>query len=139
MQTAISKFLLSLVCFIFFIGCQKELSIENGGSSTPIVVNTDSIYLDKIYGLDNNGNKVDSFMIIYDNQKRVISMGSNSVAPDIYLYNYFYNGADTIPFRSRLIQGSSFSSDTTTTYHYYDANQRNIKDSAIFSSLFLVP
>ncbi|MEO7306160.1 MAG: hypothetical protein ABIR78_02905 [Ferruginibacter sp.] len=135
MQTATLKFLLILVCFIFFIGCQKEISIENGGGSTPIVTNTDSIYLDKIYALDNNGNRVDSIMITYDNQKRVISMGFNTVSPDVYMYNYFYNGADTIPFKSRLIQVSSGSSDTTTTYHYYNSNQRNIKDSAITSRL----
>lgn len=115
---------------LFLVSCQKEINPENG---TPSTTNNDSIYLDKIYVLDNNGNQVDSISFVYDNMKRVVSMGFINPYPDMDLYNYYYNGTDTLPFKSRHINLSSSSLDTTVTYHVYDMNNRNLEDSALVS------
>ena len=51
------------------------------------------------------------------------------------MYTYYYNASDTLPFKSRHIDVSLNSSDTTITYHFYDANKNNLKDSSILSLL----
>jgi hypothetical protein len=135
MNTAKFRILISLIILFFLVSCQKEFGIE----SSSILTTADSIYLDKIYELDNNGNKIDSVTFVYDNQKRVASMGFNYTLPDAYMYTYYYNGSDTLPFKSRYIQADLTSSDTTITYHTYDAGQRNLKDSAIVSRLSTGP
>lgn len=124
------KLLSQFFLLFFFVSCQKEINPGNGTSPT---TNTDSIYLDKIYVLDNSGNRIDSISFVYDNMKRVVSMGFNNPYPDMDLYNYYYNGTDTLPFRSRHINLRSGSLDTTITYHVYDMNNRNLEDSALVS------
>ena len=96
MKTAKFGVLICLIILLFLVSCQKEFGIE----SDNILTTADSIYLDKIYELDNNGNRIDSLIFVYDNQKRVVSMGFNYALPNAYMYTYYYNGSDTLPFKS---------------------------------------
>ncbi len=137
MKTAKFELPVIIAFLLFLTSCQKQLDFEN--SSNNIITTADSIYLDKIYELDIAGNKIDSVVFVYDNQKRVTSMGFNYTLPDDYMYTYYYNGSDTLPFKSRYIRSDATSSDTTITYHTYNAGQRNLKDSAIVSRLSTGP
>jgi hypothetical protein len=126
-------FFIFLAAGVFYLSsCQKELSYEIGTTqnfidSTNLI---DSNYLDKIFIRDSSGNTIDSSVLIfnYDAQKRlknVISKG-NLTAPDSTVFvNFFYNGTDTLPYRTT--DGLA----TFDYYFYYDSNGKRIKDSTV--------
>ncbi|MEP6713339.1 MAG: hypothetical protein ABJA37_13015, partial [Ferruginibacter sp.] len=102
---------------------------------------SDSNYLDKIYDLYDDGTGMDTqdvFTVHYDNLKRVTVI-TDSVVNDPGLglfeaFHYYYNSADTLPYKS-VERGiiTSGALDTTTIYHFYDAQKRNLKDSMMGS------
>ncbi|MEO6932443.1 MAG: hypothetical protein ABI151_12495, partial [Chitinophagaceae bacterium] len=53
-------------------------------------------------------------------------------------YSYYYNSNDTLPFKSILYEkelyNNQLSTDSFTTFHYFDNTGRNIKDSVIRQS-----
>ena len=129
--------------FSFVSACRKE---SNETQATPDPSGpSDSIYLDKIYSAEITGNTLDTFQIVaftYDNLKRVTSMVGYSKPVGSYpdnSYAYFYNGNDTIPFKTIRTFGYTFSLDTTITYHSFDASLRKIKDSSISTRLSTNP
>ena len=116
-----------------FISCQKEVDDFDNIVNPPAVTN-DSIYLDKIYVL-NAGAVTDTlgiYSFTYDVQKRITGWILTDVATGPYIsYTYYYNGTDTVPFKSLFIDHDPAIADTTITFHSYDANGRNLQDSSI--------
>lgn len=130
---------LMLVTMLFYslVSCQKEI---NDTIINPVVnpaVN-DSIYLDKLYELYDAGSGVDTQEVAifsYDAQKRIIKWENRDFhTNDIFqLFTYDYSGNDSIPYKSGLLECGSPGSvpDTTITFHTFDVNQRNLRDSSI--------
>ena len=118
--------------------CQKELSTENPTTIPTTLV--DSNYLDKIYEIDITNGSHDTtglWIYTYDNSKRVISMILKSTDPtDLsgVKYIYSYNNSDTLPNNTIFIETSFNSADTTTTFHFWDNNGKNIRDSSLHKS-----
>lgn len=133
--------LLSII--IFTTSCQKELDgndiIPPPPSPVDSVKIVDSSYLDKLYDLTSNGagfDTVDIATIYYDNLKRVISINDSDLTAMGMTHNqsfyYSYNGTDTLPYKSvQITTQIPGSFDTLTSYHFYDTQQRNLKDSII--------
>ena len=127
---------IAAIFLIMLQSCQKEISIENGIPAAPNAI--DSNYLSKIlYSAVVNGVPTDTAVFWtykYDNLKRVTSFVDSTSNPVPNSYFYFYNGTDTLPFKTVLYQvGVWHDYDTTITFHYFDNTGRNAKDSVIFS------
>ncbi len=127
---------IAAIFLIMLQSCQKEISIENGIPAAPNAI--DSNYLSKIlYSAVVNGVPTDTAVFWtykYDNLKRVTSLVDSTSNPVPNSYFYFYNGTDTLPFKTVLYQvGVWHDYDTTITFHYFDNTGRNAKDSVIFS------
>ncbi len=136
---------LAIFSILVLQSCQKELTADTGNTNPPTGI-TDSSYLSKIYYVEVNGALTDTgnrLTYSYDNLKRVTAIRGipNNLYDVIQIsYDYYYNGSDTLPFRSRRIYVSAndpaqtqFRYDTTIAWHYYDNTGRNIKDSMINS------
>ena len=132
--------------FIFFsfiafclVSCQKDFIAEE---NITLIVSPvpDSNYLHKIYAVE----YTDTPGIItfkYDGNKRVksiidsfdISPGS---LPAVEIYTYFYNGSSEVPFKvvTYIIDppGPDY---TDSTYFFFDALNRKIRDSSSYSFL----
>jgi hypothetical protein len=127
--------------FIFASSCQKQINGLDPLPPTPVdsVKILDSSYLDKLYELDANGTGFDTTAILtihYDNWKRVISLNDSEVTTvglaEIQSFYYYYNGTDTLPNKSVEIYSSTPGFfDTLTSFHFYDTQKRNLKDSII--------
>lgn len=116
--------------------CQKEITDEIPDPVDPPVA-TDSIYLDKMYVLWDEGAGMDTFGMAtayYDNQKRV-SAFTTSVTDDNGKdsIRYYYNGTDTLPYKSLIIyfQNGVLLTDTVASFFSYDNQGRKIKDSVL--------
>lgn len=127
----------SAVVAMLMISCQKEFTIEDGPDPVdpPVPVN-DSNYLDKITIYDSSFGNYNVIRVIaykYDVQRRVTSIidssEDNGLKPQKH-WEYYYNGNDTIPYKSKYYRYGT-ASDTEIVYHYYDANLRRVKDSII--------
>ena len=135
------------ICAIYLSSCQKDFVPEN----VPIAVDStnvpglpgDSIYLDKIYYLE-NANIPDTTSITslaYDANKRVISLldSGNMAVGQTYVesYKYFYIGNNARPYKYFHVSGytNTSVSDTATTYIFYDSQGRKLKDSSVFFNL----
>ena len=143
MKVLISAF--AIFSILVLQSCQKELTADTGNTNPPTGI-ADSSYLSKIYYVEVNGALTDTVNRVtysYDNLKRVTAI--RGVPNSLYdvtqiSYDYYYNGSDSVPFRSRRIYVSAndpaqtqFRYDTTIAWHYYDNTGRNIKDSMINS------
>lgn len=130
------KIILLLLLGGLFISCQKEVN-DFGAVVNPPNVTNDSIYLDKMYELYNNGTGLDTVAIIqfnYDAQKRITKWTVTDVLTGPYIdYNYYYNGTDTIPFKTLFIDYDPGTPDTILTFHTYDASGKNLQDSSLIS------
>lgn len=139
MRLVSKLFAIAVIVCVAFSACQKEISEDD--LNPP--VNTPSAYLDKVYYVDSTSVVKDTFRIVayvYDGQKRVVKIiDSSDVGPSFEIlpessYEYYYNGADTIPYKS-LYQKYSWASttspaiDSQTIFHFYDASLNRIKDS----------
>jgi hypothetical protein len=123
--------LLTLVSILTYtlISCNKDSTSNNSNTTA-----NDSIYLDKVYNLSYSGSGLDTQYIYtcnYDNAHRLTSLISTPVANNVNGY-FYYNGNDTLPFKSEYID-EHVGIDTGTVYHFYDANQVKTKDSMITS------
>lgn len=104
----------------------------------------DGNYIDKAYCLSQEpGMPVDTTEICtytYDNLKRVTKLNIMSYGfdeeepsdPIITTFLYYYNGSDTLPYKSvyTVIEDSE-NSTTETSFHFYDASGRKLKDSLL--------
>ncbi|MEO8768607.1 MAG: hypothetical protein ABI402_00925 [Ferruginibacter sp.] len=132
------------ICFLFaltgfaliiFASCQKEINsdVTSNNYISPPAIN-DSNYLDKIFDLYDNGSGIDTQNISvcrYDNLRRLTSISDSIFDSDEINFTYYYNGTDTLPYKSMYTDVSSTNADTEIVYHYFDANQQKIKDSII--------
>ncbi len=120
-----------ILCTIF--SCQKEVDDFGAVVNPPNVVN-DSIYLDKIYILEDLGSGIDTQYIMtvsYDAQKRIVGWVQNELTSAAFSsYNYYYNGSDSFPNKSLLIESDNSSLDSITKFYTYDTNGRILKDSS---------
>jgi hypothetical protein len=126
---------------ILFTACQKEASFEQGNNPLVPVTGADSNYLSKIYEIENDGITVDTvglFTYFYDASKRVTLLTDSSLSNSGVLFvrkkqQYFYNGTDTLPYKSIMEETDGFGSQTytTTTFFYYNAAGQKTGDSAI--------
>jgi hypothetical protein len=124
----------------FFLGCISLFSCQKDEDINPPVdppsVTGDSIYLDKIFDIFDDGTGPDTSISVirYDNRKRVISMDdSTSGVAGPSFYTLSYNGIDTLPSRSVFIDGPIGTPDqgTTTTFYTYDTQGRRTRDSVM--------
>lgn len=132
--------------------CQKEIS-DTVGNIVPVPPPvSDSNYLSAMYIIVSDGSVTDTtevFKYFYDNAKRVTSVTDSEFVSHAltgtFNRQYFYNGADTLPFKMINInqefdpQLNIDIIDTTTTFFYYDATGKLIKDSTIQLTTNTVP
>ncbi len=139
MKIATKLFAVILIFAISFTACQKEISVD---TLPPAGSVADSNYLDKIYDIEIDGGVADTFNIwtyTYDANKRVIRMKAVSAEigyPEFSDNQYFYNGSDTLPYKSIYIygDGNTFQLDTTISYFYFNSLGKRIKDSVLLLS-----
>lgn len=150
-QSPLMKKIYSLLIIFFtivlIISCQKEFSSENGTGiilpPPPPSTVADSNFIDTLYEFETRGALTDTtayFSYKYDTQKRLASINWEwgdflSVYDVGGTINFFYNGADSLPFRSlstALYEGKTIA-DTSITFYYYDVTGGLIKDSVINS------
>ena len=127
----------SAVVGMLMISCQKEFTLEDGPDPVdpPVPVN-DSNYLDKITIYDSSFGNYNVIRVIaykYDVQRRVTSIidssEDNGLKPHKH-WEYYYNGNDAIPYKSKYYRYGT-ASDTEIVYHYYDVNLKRVKDSVV--------
>lgn len=135
----IYPFFIMLVFYQGLTSCQKELSIENGTTNpppppSPVVI--DSNYLAKMYFIDFGGTTIDTTDIwtyAYDNLKRVTNLTDSTPYDPIYplseSFTYYYNGVDTLPFKSYHLLNNINNLDTIISYFIYNNTGQRIKDS----------
>ena len=127
MKRIITLVIQSGFLLLTFGSCQKEITSNELDSSAS---SNDSIYLDKVYQLDlSTMDTIVAVVLTYDSQKRVTAMASPVGSFDYTNYAYYYNGTDTLPYKSTLLKQYQNEYDTVVTYHYYDNSKRNLKDS----------
>ncbi len=132
-----------LLAVLFLSGCQKELSIENGGgTTTPTPVPTDSIYLEKALLINDYGvSGIDSTVLTfkYDNNRRVNTYleknYSSGALDDSTLIFYYYNGTDTLPFKYKATGGNLVLNllDTANCFINYDLAGNVLSDSTVIT------
>lgn len=119
---------------LLFMSCSKD-----GARNNQFPPSTDSIYLDKVYAIDDlNNDTVHVFSYTYDNQMRVINMEDRTSAftnPPARSFSFYYVGNDTLPYKSVYVEQQSGGANTITIFHFKDGNGRNLKDSIINSGL----
>jgi hypothetical protein len=140
------------VLLIFGQSCQKEISFDTVSIINPPNPVIDSNYVSKIYDITVLAGVRDTIGITtynYDNLKRVTAI--SNVSKDLYNYtqvsrDYYYNGTDTLPFKSRTISISAndqaqtlLRHDTSIVFHFFDNAGKNLKDSLINSVSTPVP
>lgn len=131
------KALIALLVLASFLlsACQKNFELENAEN---IISLPDSNYLHKIYYLIKNaGGTYDTAVIStvnYDNQKRVVSVLEQQQLNGYGIndHYYYYNGNDSLPFKSRHAQTDLVigENDTVIIQHTYNTLGQKIKDSA---------
>jgi hypothetical protein len=130
------KLFLPFITLCTIISCQKEVD-DFGAVVNPPTPTNDSIYLDKIYELYDDGSGLDTQSILtvnYDVQKRISGWQVNDPGGTPFIsYNYYYNGSDSIPNKSLFIEFNNSVQDSTTTFHTYDASGRNLRDSSFYN------
>lgn len=136
MRSVNKLFALFAFAAVVLSACQKEISDDIPDPLEPPVA-TDSIYLDKMYVLWDEGSGMDTFGMAtayYDNLKRV-SAFTTSVTDDNGKdsIRYYYNGTDTLPYKSLIIyfQNGVLLTDTVASFFSYDNQGRKIKDSVL--------
>ncbi len=139
------------ICFIALAAataCQKELHFD---APPPVIIPPppDSTYIDKIKYLLIYRNGLDTFSIIqkfnYDGPKRLTSIkydscyvntGNLTMHTFTYQLNFYYNGADTLPYQLySVFDDSKYPSgrkDTTVTHYFYTA-YKLAKDSTVYA------
>jgi len=142
-------FLTVILAIAVLTSCQKELSSENGTGiilpppPPPPATVTDSNYLDIVYEFETRVAVTDTtayYSYKYDAQKRVVSINwqwGDYLLPyqDSGRVKYFYNGSDTLPYRSYMTAtyDGMLVFDTISTFYTYDNTARLIKDSSVAS------
>jgi hypothetical protein len=117
----------------FFSSCQKEVSTDIPDGR---VQGGDSIYIKQLVTLDttkpSGQDTVYNVVLEYDNQKRAVQLTSWFYgAPNSVTYiRRFYNGNDTLPFKSITGRTPTFSSSSDTTFYTY-SNGLLVRDSVI--------
>lgn len=137
-RTIMNRLFILVIGIGGLLSCQKEITGEDN-LNPPVVVN-DSNYLHKIYFLDSvvAGAK-DTVRVVsyhYDNDKRVTQVTDSmedvlGLLP-VSIHTYYYNGSDTIPYKSmyqRYSVSIPASIDTQVTFHFYDASLKRVRDS----------
>lgn len=140
------------IAALYFSACQKDFTIDGiaGRVDSVSVPSTgDSIYLTKSFFIEWGNlsylspDTVDRQYYQYDNLKRLITVldtNKQRTAPlpeGIFRKSYFYNGLDTLPFKSitfnEEIGGGNPGKDTITSHYLYNSNALLILDSTISS------
>src|SRR4051794_18125356 len=124
-------FLCTLLIFslVIFNACKKDNAARNNNNN---VINTlDSNYLLRTLRIDSTAtgqDTLESFSYYYDNAQRVTTVtdsGYTTTSGTIFLRAvtyYYYNGTDTLPYKSvrAHLDGPNFH-DTSNVFYYYDA------------------
>jgi hypothetical protein len=132
-----------LILIVINTSCQKEMSIENNPSA-PISPTADSNYIDTLYETQQQLGITDTvgyYKYSYDNLKRVISMnwewGDFQVSyDDSGRIVYFYNNADTFPYKSLFIVTSDGKHvfDTLLRFYFFNSSGVLIRDSSVIAT-----
>jgi hypothetical protein len=121
------------------LSCQKEITPAEGIVPGPGPT-SDSVYLLKMYGSYFDGSIEDTVEVAtfnYDNLKRLtqINIFSDSTLQGnpFETYTYYYNGNDTIPYKSKNISYDDFlgQTDSLLSYFYFNSTGQRVKDSLL--------
>jgi hypothetical protein len=138
----IKLFLTLLTTAAILQSCQKQFNpeeeIPSGRTSS-----TDSIYVDKVYHIDKNTlDTLQTSTYTYDSRKRVTSLiivPSDLNTSNIGSYTYYYNGLDTVPYKTIADFGLYYrypgvyaGREIDTIFHFFDNLGRKLKDSALY-------
>jgi hypothetical protein len=126
-----------IAIFIFTLTACKKDTITDPDPTPNATLSADSNYLSKILFIEKYGSILDTFVraFTYDNLKRVTLVQDYTLNPTAYeeLTNYFYNGLDSLPFKTIIIdiqQGGNLK-DTVLEYFTYNTNGFLVNDSSI--------
>lgn len=127
-----------LISFLIFQSCKNDAVNELPQPDPGL----DSNYIDKVYFMSQEAGMPEDtsgiWSYTYDNLKRVIKMNiafidEDTTNPIILRYLYYYNGSDSLPYKTVYLSFEDIVPDTITFFHSYDAAGRNLKDSTIYS------
>jgi hypothetical protein len=121
---------------LYIISCQKETTPET--PIDPPAVIADSNFVSRLYVVDSVGVMEDTFETMsftYDNLKRMNTMSDSiNVTHGPWIpfakHTYFYNGADTLPYKFYKTVTEDDERDTITVFYYYNTSGQRIKDSS---------
>lgn len=141
MNKAKLVFPICLTCLFFLFSCQKEVNDPDIVNNNP--VSADSSYLSKMYIIDADGSGIvdtfETYTYVYDNLKRVSVLLDSSEDNTLHVLipfqttQYYYNGNDTLPFKSITISYNSGSNyDTTTNFFAYNVSGKLAADSGLY-------
>ena len=130
------KFTIALFLFsVILSACQKEFLPEQ----VPFVRKPDSTYIDMVYYIDSSATSNDTFRIIsfqYDDDRRVVrqemQLYSNHLLYGRATKIFYYNGSDSLPFKTYATARSD-DRDTLTQFFSYNNEGRKTMDSTYSS------
>lgn len=124
--------------------CQKELSVENNPGTTPGTISNDSTILSMFIQLDTTGGIIDTLsktVFEYDALKRLTAYktfnyinNTPALAEPSERGYYFYNGTDTLAFKTILVAADSSGNgdilvDSSCSFLTRNAAQQITRDS----------
>lgn len=136
MKNYLSMVVVLLVCGLI-TSCQKEITEPDTPVNPPVTNPADSaVVLSNLVYFDEGAADTDTSavsVINYDSRGRVTSYVTyeyyNGVPEIIDSSHYYYNGLDSLPFKSENREvGTPY---VDTYFHFYDNSQRLIRDSVI--------
>lgn len=140
MKRILSAIILLSIFSLVFVSCKKNSDSNN---SNPVPVSSD--YLSRMIYLSNDGSgtevKEGSITYVFDNLKRVThvidssAVGSSAVLELWETTEYFYNGNDTLPYKSVVIGNPAAQTeyDTTINFYTYNAAGLLIRDTGYYA------
>lgn len=136
MKNYLSLVVVLLVCGLIS-SCQKEITEPDTPVNPPVTNPSDSaVVLSNLVYFDEGAADTDTSavsVINYDSRGRVTSYVTyeyyNGVPEIIDSSHYYYNGLDSLPFKSENREAGTPYVDTY--FHFYDNAQRLIRDSVI--------
>lgn len=138
------KRILTYTCLLWIITVFADACKKESGSNASITNPVNEDYLSRIYFTSNDGSGEvleGTKTYVFDNLKRVIkvidsssTVASNTIVP-YTVTEYFYQGNDTLPYRSLDISNPSVQADFDTIINYYTYNNAGllIRDSGYFA------
>ncbi len=140
-------FIATAICLLLLASCQKELSLENNPGTPPGSTGNDSTLLSMYIQVDTTAGSIDTMsktVFEYDVLKRLTAYKTfnyiNNIPalaePSVRGY-YFYNGTDTLAFKTIIVAADSSGSgdinvDSSCSFLTRNASQQITRDSVYY-------